>query len=170
MKEICDKLDEVLLGLFPNDGIKFSGLCQLVAKEDQPHPTTIPDNKQVSIDQKFNVITYHRIFGDAAFDESEEQDFGRSTGRTIVQPMIMIVASKVEKGEEWIYGFMGGFPESIETDDLSETYDFIDIENMSLEVDQEGIYNREFGNGDYEKHRIPWNVYGVRYDVTFIRC
>lgn len=170
MKDICNKLDAILLSSFPNDGIEFNGLCQLVTKTTQTHPATIPDNKQVSIDQKFDVVTYHRIINDAIFNENEEQDFGRSTGRTLVQPMIMVVASKAKKGEEWIYGFMQGFPESIETDGLSETYDFIDIKNMALEVDHEGIYNREFGDGDYEKHRIPWNLYAIRYDVTFQRC
>lgn len=170
MKEICSKLDSLLLASFPNDGIEFNGFCQLVTKTNQPHPTTIPDNEQVSIDDEFNVIAYHRLNGDALFQESEEQDFGRSTGRTITQPMIMIVASKAKKGEEWIYGFMKGFPESIEADDLNDTYQFIDIDNMALEVDHEGIYNREFGEGDYEKHRIPWNLYGIQYDVTFQRC
>lgn len=170
MKEICSKLDAVLLSSFPNDGIEFNGLCQLVTKSNQPHPVTIQDNEQVSIDDKFDAVAYHRIFSDASDEIDEELAFGRSTGRKIVQPMIMIVAAKAKKGEEFIYGLMNGFPESIEATGLNEEYEFIDIDNMALEVDHEGIYNREFGDGDYEKHRIPWNLYGIRYDVTFQRC
>jgi hypothetical protein len=170
LKEICDKLDDALLESFPNDGIKFAGLCQLVTKTNQPHPVTIEDNKQISIDDKWSVIAYHRLNGDAGFDQSDEQDFGRSTGRKLIQPMIMVVATKKEKGEEWIYGFMQEFPESLNDSSLSETYEFIDIDSMSLEVDHEGIYNREFGEGNYEKHRIPWNLWGIKYDVSFIRC
>lgn len=172
MKDICDRLDAVLLNAFPNDGIKFAGLCQLVLKGNQPHPVTIEDNKQIAIDQKWDVLCYHRLNGKGDFLPDEEQDFGRSTGRTRVQPIRTIIAHKVEKGEEWIDYFLNGWPESISVTDAAGTniYDFVDIESMGLDVDQEGIYTTEFGGGDYEKHRIPWNIYAIEWNAEYIRC
>ena len=172
MKEICDKLDEVLLTALPNEGIRFFGLSQLVLKEAQPHPVTIQDNKQVSIDDKYNAICFHRLNGNASFSESEEQDFGRSTGRKRVQPMRTFIAHKVEKGEEWIDTFLNEIPESLDIEDGSglDLYEFVDITNIVVDTDQVGIYETEFGEGGYEKHRISWNIYALEYDIEFIRC
>lgn len=172
MKEICDKLDSELLAALPNEGIRFFGLSQLVTKSDQPHPVTIEDNKQVSIDDKYNAICYHRLNGTASFGESEEQDFGRSTGRKRVQPMRTVVAHKVHLGEEWIDTFLNEIPESLDVEDGGglDLYEFVDITGLTLVVDQEGIYAQEFGEGGYEKHRIPWNIYAVEYNIEFIRC
>lgn len=172
MKEICDALDKYLIEGFPSDGIHFEGLCQLVNKGDQAHPVTIYDNKQVSIQGNWDVLCYHRVNGKADFVESDEQDFGRSTGRKVVQPMRTVVAHKVKKGEEWIYDFLNGWPESLDVEDGGglDLYEFVDIIEMGLDIDQEGIYNTEFGGGDYEKHRIPWNIYAIEYNIQFIRC
>lgn len=172
MKEICDELDKVLIGVFPSDGLHLSGLCQLVIKGTQVHPVTVEDNKQVSISDNWDVLCYHRLNGKADYPESDEQDFGRSTGRKVIQPMRTVIAHKVKKGEEWIYDFLKGWPESLDVEDGEglDLYEFVDITGMGLEVDQEGIYTVEFGGGDYEKHRIPWNIYAIEYNIEFIRC
>lgn len=173
MKDICDKLDSVLLGALPSEGIRFFGLSQLVLKNDQPHPATVQDNIQVSIDDKYNAICFHRLNGQGQFVESEEQDFGRSTGRKRVQPMRTFIAHKVTMGEEWIDTFLNEIPESLDVEDGSglDLYEFVDITNIAVDTDQVGIYETEFGStGGYEKHRIPWNIYAIEYDIEFIRC
>lgn len=172
MKEICDNLDAILLGALPSEGIRFFGLSQLVTKSDQPHPVTIEDNKQVSIDDKYNAICFHRLNGQSSFAESEEQDFGRSTGRKRVQPMRTVLAHKVTMGEEWLDIFLNEIPESLDVEDGSglDLYEFVDITGISVDTDQEGIYETEFGAGGYEKHRIPWNIYAIEYNIEFIRC
>lgn len=174
MKDICDKLDAELLALFPNDGINFAGLCQLVGKGDQPHPVTVEDNKQISIDDRWDVLLYHRLNGTAQFvtSDEEEQDFGRSTGRVFSQPMITVIVHKVKKGEEWIYDFLQGWPEDVSVTNANGglIYDFVDIDEIALDTEQEEIYSREFGATDYEKHRIPWNIYAVEYSIDFKRC
>lgn len=172
MKEICDKLDEILLAALPNEGIRFFGLCQPVLKNDQTHPVTIEDNKQVSLDDKYKAICFHRLNGTADIPESEEQDFGRSTGRKRSQPMRLFIAHKVIMGEEWIDTFWKEIPETLDVEDGSglDIYEFVDITNLSLDTNQVEIYNTEFGDNNYEKHRIPWNIYAIEYNVEFIRC
>lgn len=176
MKDICDHLDRVLLDLFPNDGIKFNGLCQMVSKVDQVHPVTIEDNKQVSIDDKWDVIMFHRLNGQGNFIGSdgtdEDQGFGRTTRRAFSQPMRTIIAHKVNKGEEWIYDFLEQWPEEINVKDSAgiNIYDFVDFEDLNIDTDQESIYINEWGNNSYEKHRIPWNIYALEYNVEFKRC
>jgi len=172
LKDICDQLDKVLIGEFPSDGIHFEGLCRLVTKSNQPHPVTVQDNKQVSIQDNWDILCYHRLNGQASFEESDEQDFGRSTGRKMIQPVRTVIAHKIKKGEEWIYDFCNGWPESLDVEDGSglDLYEFVDITSMALNVDQEGIYIQEFGESGYEKHRIPWNIYAIEYNIEFIRC
>lgn len=155
-----------------SDEVLYHGLCQLINKGDQPHPITIEGNQQVAIDQKWDALCYHRLDGEATNDPDEEQSFGRSMRRVFIQPMRMVVAHKVDKGEHWIYDFAQAFPESleIEDDDGNQVYELIDIDNMSIITDQEAIYTQEFGSGDYEKHRIPWNIYAIQYQVRFIKC
>lgn len=174
MKDICDKLDATLLGLFPNDGIKFNGLCQQVLKGNQTHPVTIEDNKQVSIQDNWDVICFHRLNGQANFlpSDEEEQDFGRSSGRVFSQPMRTVIAHKVTKGEEWIYTFAQAWPEELRITDSAgvKLYEFVDVDDINLDTDQETIYNTEWGENSYEKHRIPWNIYAIEYNIDFKRC
>jgi len=171
LKDICDKLDNILLAALPNDGIRFFGLSQPVKKGDQVHPVTIEDNEQVSIDQKYDAIVFHRLNGDATWAEVEEEAFGRDTGRVRVQPMRTFIAHKFEKGEEWIDYFLNNFPNGLSIDvNGVDTYDFIDLVNGTLKTNQEAIYNEEFGENSYEKHTIPWNIYALDYDIQFIRC
>lgn len=172
MKDIVDNLDETLLGLMPNDGIQFNGLCQQVIKGEQVHPVTIEDKKQVAINDNWDVITFHRLNGDASFPEGKEQDFGRSTGRKRVQPMRMFIAHKVNKGEEWIDTFTNNFPLHLTISDTSGvlTYEFVELTNLALGVDQVAIYQEEFGENSYENHIQDWNIYALFYDVEFIKC
>lgn len=172
MMDICNRIDEILLGLMPGDGIRFHGLCQPVIKGNQTHPVTVLDKKQVSIDSRWDAICFHRLNGTASITPSDEQDFGRSLGRKRVQPMRTFIAHKVNKGEEWIDTFINNIPAHISLVDVNNSplYEFIDIGELSLLTDQVSIYNEEFGDNNYEKHIQNWNVYALEYSVEFIRC
>lgn len=165
MTEIITKLDETMLGIFPNEGIKFFGLCEQVKKTNQVHPVTIEGKKQVSIQDNWNAIVFHRLLS-AGFSEDELQNFGRSTGRKLVQNIRTIVAAKAKKGEDWIYTFTQNIPESMTLTD----YEFIDINDINIIIDQEAIYNAEFGENSYEKHIQTWNIYALEYGVEFLKC
>lgn len=165
MTDILGKLDETMLGLFPNDGIQFNGLCDLLKKQDQVHPVTIDDRKQVSINDRWDVIHYHRLEG-ASFASGELQQFGRSTGRQLTQNIRTIVCAKAKKGEDWIYTFVQSIPESL----TLTNYEFIDINDINIIIDQEATYIAEFGNNSYEKHIQTWNIYALEYGVEFLKC
>jgi hypothetical protein len=167
MTDIINKLDETLLGLMPNDGIRFFGLCQQVVKGEQTHPVTIDERKQVSIQDNWDVICFHRRLGTASIEPSDEQDFGRSIGRKVAQNMRTFVAHKVDKGEEWIYDFANNMPVHV---DIAGVYEFVDIGGLTLNTDQVAIYNEEFGENSYEKHIQDWNIYALEYAIEFIRC
>ena len=72
----------------------------------------------------------------------------------------------VEKGEDWIYTFCQSIPEKL----VIENYEFIDINEINLIIDQEATYIAEFGNNSYEKHIKTWNVYALEYGVEFLKC
>lgn len=165
MKLIMDQLDSDMLGLLPNEGIRFFGLAQLVTKDDQPNPVTIEDNKQIAINDRYEAIVYHRILN-GSLAPAEDRQFGTKLGRKMIQNMRTIVAYKAGKGEEWIQTFCNNFPEEVNV----SGYDFIDIPDLSLIADQVAVYNAEFGINNYEKHIQDWNIYALEYSVEFIKC
>lgn len=165
MTDILTNLDETMLGIFPNEGIKFFGLCQQVKKNDQVHPVTIEEKKQVSIIDRWNAIVFHRL-ENIGFSEDELQQFGRSSGRKLVQNVRTIVAVKAKKGEDWIYEFTQNIPEKVTLAD----YEFIDINDINITIDQEAVYNAEFGENSYEKHIQDWNIYALEYGIEFLKC
>lgn len=165
MTDILTKLDETMLGLFPSDGIQFKGICDLVTKGDQVHPVTIEDKKQVSLNDKWECLIYHRILS-ANLAPSDEQSFGRRTGKKLTQQVRTIVAVKAKKGENWVDIYTQSIPETLSVD----LYEFINIEEIALIKDQLAVHNAEFGDTSYEKHIQTWNISALEYDIEYLKC
>lgn len=165
MTDILTKLDDTLLGIFPNEGIKFFGLCDLVIKSDQVHPVTIEGKEQVAINDRWDAIVFHRL-GSGTFNPSDEQAFGRKTGKKLSQQVRTVVCVKAKKGEDWIFTFTEAIPETLTVVD----YEFINIEEINLITDQVSVHNTEFGETNYEKHIQTWNIYALEYAIEFDKC
>jgi hypothetical protein len=151
----------------PCPGIKFFGFCELVTRGKQTYPLTINDRKQVSIDDRFDGIAYHRLT-DSGLQQPEEFMWGNRMLSEYRSKMRTLLAFKTDKfSEEFIFDFSNAMPDLIEV----SGYKSVDVTNsVSIKTNQESIYKEEFGGGDYEKHIIKWNIYAIEYEVQFVKC
>lgn len=176
MKDITDQIDIETQTNLSDDGVnvansKFWGLAELIIKGADVHPVTVdllgsPHRYQIAIDDRFDTIVYHRALSSVGVDDPDS--FGRGVRKQYNARIRTVLAFKVSKfAEEFVYDFIEALPK-----DLTITgYNNINtVQNISLIVDQKGVYEQEFGGGDYEKHITPWNIYAIEHDVEFVKC
>lgn len=167
MTDICNAIDESIIETLPCPGIKFFGLCEQSIKGKQVHPVTVNDRVQVSLNDRYDGIAYYRLLSSGDSQPAEYQ-WGNKQNNVFKSRLRNVIAFKVNKlSEEFVFDFVNAMPETIEL----TGYKLIDVQNnTNIVVDQKGIYMQEFGDGDYEKHILTWNIYAIEYDVEFIKC
>lgn len=158
---------------------KFYGFCELTKRSTtegtpQPIPVTINGThkrEQVAIDDRFQLLTWIRSNGAISLGQTvDDQDwgFGLDSGNVSNASLRMVVAHRVEYGENLIIDIARGLPSLID----STNYKIISIDKRAVTIsdDHETIYNTELGSGQYEKHRTPWNLYVINIPIQYIRC
>lgn len=167
MKDICDAIDAYIVTKLDCPGIKFFGFSELVTKTNQPHPVTIPNREQVSINDRYDGVTYHRLLS-SGLTQPEEWQRGNVSLSLFSCRMRTFLAIKVKNfAEEFIFDFNKAMPDLLSI----SGYHLVDVtNNVAITTDQESIYKTEFGGGDYEKHIVTWNIYAIDYNVEFIKC
>lgn len=171
MTAIIDEIDAYTLNSFSYLKVKAFGFCELMTKTtkdgSQVMPVTIPDRAHVSLDNKYNFITWIRWVDPVRFDLSEDWSFGRTEAEEGALTLRIVVAHKVTLGENLIFTFARGLPRQLEL----SGYKYIFMNGRpQINPDHEGIYNTELGQTVYEKHRFPWNLYTVDVTFNFIEC
>jgi len=175
MTEIIEAIDAYTAMKYPQLNMKLWGFCELAHKtsnnqSDQPIPMTAygyQERKQVALDDRYDVITWQRWVEPLAYNPNEDWSFGRIEAREGILRLRIVVAHKVELGENFIFGFVSGFPSKLDL--VGFKYVFVDG-SPSINPDHETIYRTELGKTVYEKHRIPWNLYTVDATFNFIQC
>jgi hypothetical protein len=157
--------------VFPDKGLKAYGLCELVQKDSKPNPVSVVRNKNgdrepAQIHDRFNGIFYHRLLS-GNFADDEDYTFGKKVARRFTGRIRTVLAYKIQLGEKFILDFIDAFPGKI---DSIGGYKFVHLSQGTLIADHEAVYNQEYGNNSYEKHRTPWNIYALEYDIEFILC
>lgn len=167
MKDICEAIDSYVIDKLPCPGIKFFGLAELAKKADQPHPVTINDRKQISINDRYDGIFYHRLLS-SGLTQPDNLQWGNVALSLYKSRIRSVLAFRVNKlAEEFIYDFTNAMPDILEL----TGYKSIDVTNdVTIIADQEAVYKTEFGGGDYEKHILTWNIYALEYGIEFIKC
>ena len=148
-------------------GIKFFGLSELMTKANQPHPITVNDRQQVAINDRYNGIMYHRLIS-SALSQPDNLQWGNKAWSLYKSRMRTVLAFRVNKfDEEFVFDFSNAMPDLLTVDG----YKSVDVTNdVTIISDQENIYKTEFGNGDYEKHIVTWNIYALEYGIEFLKC
>jgi hypothetical protein len=171
LETILNEIDKSLQSTFKSKGLKAYGLCELVTKDDKPNPVTVANkiNKSREVAQihdRFNGIFYHRVLPNVGLSEDEEFSFGSRLKIKKSPKIRTVVVTSVKLGEDFIYQFAAAIP-----DKLTLTgYKFIFIKQGTLIDNHEAVYNEEYGQNSYDKHRINWNVYALEYDIEFMLC
>lgn len=170
MKEITEAIDVWTEGNF-NHTLKLWGYCELMTKSGQVMPVTIPERQQVSLDDRFEVMTWIRLTGGPTpSKEIEGNDWGFGLNDTPVQiaTLRLVIAHKVIIGEDFIIDFVKRIPRSLTVDGYSIVS--INKPGITVDPDHEAIYLTELGPTVYEKHRFDWNLYALSIPVEFIPC
>lgn len=164
MIDICNEINESLDSLDFNASLNT--LCELVLKNNQPHPITCDTRKQIAPDDTYDAVIYHRLLN-ASGEDDEANSYGSRMSRKISQRLRTVVLLKHALGEDKIYEIIGLYPDKI----TLSGYKYINIgSSVDLNVDHEGIHSQEFGGVDYERHRLAWNIYAIELNVEFVKC
>lgn len=171
MTSIIESIDDYTTESYTYLKVKAFGFCELMTKtsekSSQVMPVTIPERKHVSLDDKFDLITWVRWAEPARFDLSDEWSFGRTESEEGSLTLRIVVAHKSKLGENLIFTFALGLPRKL---DLSG-YKYVFMNGRpNINPDHEGIYRTELGDTVYEKHRFTWNIYAIDLTYNFIEC
>jgi hypothetical protein len=175
MISIIQAIDNYTTSYFSGNTLKTWGFCELMHKSagegkvEQPMPVTITDRKQVSLLDNYQIITWIRQTQQIIYDGNEDWSFGKNEARFASLPLRIIFCNKVSlvDSEKLVYSFIHSFPSTFSIDGYRLV--FTDT-TPSIDPDHESIYREELGNTVYEKHRFPWNIYGVNITIQFIEC
>jgi hypothetical protein len=128
---------------------------------------TIPGRQQVSLDDRYNFITWMRWIQPATYEASEDWSFGKSEARVGTVPIRLVLAHITTLGEDLVFDFINAFPSKFEV----SGYQFVFVDGRpSIDPDHEVIYTAELSNTVYEKHRFNWNIYLLNINVQFLEC
>lgn len=136
----------------------------------QPIPMTITGThkrEQVSLDDRFDFIFWIRVTNRVTTFLSESDSFGLKEGKRQNLPLRIVIAHKVELGEDLVYHLVNDFPPNLYVDGFQ--FVFLNS-NGEVDTDHETIHDIELGATNYEKHRFAWNIYTINLSIEFIPC
>lgn len=181
MKKIIDEISAFIhqwaidnLEASPDSEVKTWGFVELVNRQSkgqrtttQPIPMTINgtgDRQQVSLDDRQKFISWIRWVSPTFSTDAPEDAWGLKPGRRKRMPLRIVIAHRVELGEDIVHELAEAIPESIFVDG----FDYVWPQQFSIDPDHETIYRTELGETVYESHRFPWNLYVINLDVDYI--
>lgn len=173
MTEIIEAIDAWTLNRYASHREKLYGFCELITKTagegkaPDTFPATIPDRVKVSLDDRFDFITWIRWVSPVTYNPNPEFSWGKSEAREAVQPLRLVLAHRTTLGENLVFDFINNFPSKFEV----SGYEHVFVEGSpSIDPDQEGIMLTELNGTGYEKHRFTWNVYVLNITIQSLEC
>ena len=180
MKALIDKVAE-FIEVWATDQaspiiVQNFGFVELANRESrgkektsvQPIPVTITgthEREQVSLNDEKDFIFWIRAVGRAS-PITDDDSWGIKPYRKSSLPIRIVIAHKVEFGENLVYQLFNDFPKSF----VVPGYESMFLENMEVDPDHEVIHDTELGKTNYEKHRFPWNIYVINMNIEFQIC
>lgn len=178
---IADYIEHVVRAnttISPDSRIKNWGFVELVMRESrskkkgvsvQPIPVTINgtgDREQVSLDDDFDFMHWIRWTTPASRVINDQDQWGIRSGDRQGRTLRIVIAHKVELGEDLVNDIAQSLPDSIDNDGFK----FIFINQWNIDPDHEKIYKVELGETVYEQHRFDWNIYTIDVAMEYIKC
>ena len=151
--------------------LKNWGFCELMNRvsksikstSTQPIPMTINgtgQREQVAIDDRYDFIEWIRLNSPMQIVHDESDSWGLREGKRHHLSMRIVIAHKVELGEDLVYLMISEMLDDLRT--LKS--------EANIESDHATIYNTELGATVYEQHRFNWNLYVINLDIEYIPC
>lgn len=178
MTEIVSSIDAWMETNYGSYSHTFWGFCELAKRthenKEQPIPVTINGThkrSQVSLDDKKQMVTWFRLVNTVEFGneiEGNDWSFGLEDSNVQTATLRMVIATKVEIGENLIFSIAKKMPGIFSA--AGYTIISIDRSGLTIDTNHEEIYLTELGQGKYEQHRFPWNLNVLNIPVSFILC
>lgn len=157
--------------------VKNWGFAELVNRQSkgknsqstQPIPMTIngtADRDQIALDDRYDFIEWIRWVSPLQAVPNDDDSWGLKEGKRKTMPLRIVIAHKVELGENLVIDIAENLPEVI----YLTGFDFIFVNGWSIDPNHEQIYVTELGETVYEQHRFNWNVYTIDLEVQFKQC
>lgn len=171
MTNIIEAIDAWTANRYSSYSQKLWGFCELMHKtssgKDQVMPITIPERKQVSLDDRYQFITWIRWTENVSYEVDEDWSFGKIQQRKSKLPLRIVLAHKVILGENIVFDFIENLPVQFKIDGFK----FVFVgDSPSIDPNHETIYTTELSDTVYEKHRYDWNIYVINLGVEYISC
>lgn len=136
----------------------------------QPMPMTITgthNREQVSLNDEEDFIFWIRVVGRVTSVLAEGDSWGLKEGKRQSVPLRIVIAHKVELGENLVYHLANDLPSML----VVPSFEYVFLSsNGDVDTDHETIHDTELGRTNYEKHRFPWNIYVINLNVEFVPC
>lgn len=160
---ITDKLNDILVDLFPCERRQNLGVVKLVRlnSDRSPKPKTVPGVYEIGtknvntyvIDDRFSLTSYFRLIGMNA--RRVPGGYGDENGRVVLtHNMALVVAANMEdiglRDDEIALAIQFGFPERLSQDQLParDFYSIVfNVNTIAVAVEQ--IFREEFTNVDF---------------------
>src|SRR5688572_15469925 len=172
MKDIMDALDDYLTDILENESpdktFLFYGLSELVTKDKDVFPATINGRTRVAVNDRYEVITHHRIVNTES-EEDEDYSFGLNTTTRYRVTIRTVLCHKITVGEDYRYTFNELFPDKLTV----PGYLVVFLVPNGIDEDHERVQNEEWPETNplvYGKHRLPWNICAINTIVEFVKC
>lgn len=167
MVDLIDDIDETVITCIGRG--KSYGLCRLIIDDKgRIYPITVNLGKEekVTPDDKWKIVWYHRMI-DADVSPSEDLSFGRSLHAQVAQRIRTVVVVHRSEGEDVINEIISSLPDDIENVD----YKYIQVgKEISMIVNQESIWETEWGNAYKDKYQMRYHLYALEYSIDYIKC
>lgn len=173
MTDIIEAIDNYTSDRYTSYVKKLYGFCELMKKTsgegsaEQVFPVTIPNRDKVSLDDRYNFITWMRWISPVGYEINEDWSFGKSEARVGNLQLRVVLAHKTTLGENVVFDFINAFPSKFSI----SGFQFVHVMGTpAIDPDHETIYTTELSNTVYEKHRFTWNIYAVNINIQFLQC
>lgn len=141
---------------------KYFGECEKFTKGNQGILLNLK-SEQVTLDDRFNIISWFRVLDDSP-EIGSDHGFGFNHG---MQP---------SKRIKWLIAYKKNLGNSIKDIIYKLSEDQINYRNFSIDLDfkinpdHESVYNSEFKDDSYEKHRMTWRLFSVEFKIMLYEC
>ncbi len=171
MTEIIEAIDSWTANRYASYTQKLWGFCELMHKssagKEQVMPVTIPHRKQVSLDDKYQFMTWIRWADTLSYEQDDDWSFGKIEQQRAKLPLRIVLAHKVSLGENIVFDFVQNLPNQFKI----TGFKFVFVgDTPSIDPNHETIYITELGDTVYEKHRFDWNIYVINLAIEYIVC
>jgi len=171
MTDIIEAIDAWTASRYSQYTQKLWGFCELMRKtsndKTQFMPVTIPARKQVSIDDRYQFITWIRWTDNLNYEQDTEWSFGKFEAQRAKLPLRIVLAHRTTLGENIVFDFVENLPQRFNV----PGYKFVFTSDTPvIDPNHETIYTTELSETVYEKHRFDWNIYVINLTLEYIAC